>query len=58
MLLHDYLRENCRKAKEYSELKYKLSKTFVENREAYTEDKAGFIKALLIQAERWKNLKE
>ena len=39
----DYLCDNPETAKEYKELKYKLSEKFKNDREAYTQGKADFI---------------
>jgi len=47
LLFRDYLRENKAIAEEYENLKKELAKRYAENREAYTNGKAGFIENVL-----------
>ena len=46
----DHLRENPRDADLYAALKYELADRHAEDRDAYTEAKAGFIEDVLVDA--------
>ena len=46
----DYLNSHPDKAAEYERLKKRLAVSFPDNRKAYTEGKAGFIRSLLTEA--------
>ena len=52
----DYLNENHEKAKEYNELKQKLSKKYSLNRQLYSIGKQELIDKLLIEAEDWRKI--
>ena len=49
VLFRDYLIRNPTAANEYAELKRKLSIVFINNREAYTNNKTDFIKEILLK---------
>ena len=49
LLFRDYLIRNPEDAHEYAELKRKLSIVFINDREAYTENKTDFIKKILLK---------
>lgn len=46
----DYLREHPETAKQYTELKTNLAKQYENDREAYTEGKAAFVKSIVDKA--------
>lgn len=50
LLFRDYLRQHPQAAKEYENLKMELAQKYKDNREAYTEGKAVFIKNILVLA--------
>jgi GrpB-like predicted nucleotidyltransferase (UPF0157 family) len=51
-LFRNYLRNHPKKVKEYSRLKKKLSKTFSEDRDAYSAGKNDFIKSVIEKVRR------
>ncbi len=53
LYFRDYLIENPKRAKEYAELKYCLSKKFVNNRVAYTKEKTDFILKVTEEAKKY-----
>lgn len=52
--MRDYLNAHKDKAKEYSDLKEWLAKTYPEDRQAYTNGKSEFIETILQSAEEWR----
>ncbi len=52
--MRDYLNAHKDKAKEYSDLKERLAKTYPEDRQAYTNGKSELIETILQSAEEWR----
>lgn len=50
LTFRNYLRENPRAARRYARLKQELAERFADDRETYTEAKAGFVREILRQA--------
>lgn len=53
--MRDYLNAHEDKAKEYSDLKERLAKTFPKDRQAYTNGKSSLIENILQSAQEWRN---
>ena len=53
LLFRDYLIENPKIAKEYQELKYKLSDKYKDNRVLYTKEKTDFIVEITLLAKKY-----
>lgn len=53
--MRDHLNAHQDKAKEYSDLKERLAKTFPKDRYAYTNGKSSLIENILQSAQEWRN---